>query len=79
VNEEDLYNALVNKKLRAAACDVFELEPPTRENKLLSLPGFSATPHIGGSTEEALYRTGLEVVKETISVLKGNSPQHPAI
>ncbi len=79
VNEDDLYDALVNKKIRAAACDVFQLEPPARDNKLLSLPGFCATPHIGGSTEEALYRTGLEVVRETISVLEGNSPQHPAI
>jgi D-3-phosphoglycerate dehydrogenase len=79
VNEDDLYDALASKKLRAAACDVFELEPPTSENKLLSLPGFSATPHIGGSTEEALYRTGMEVVSETISVLGGNSPKHPAI
>lgn len=79
VNEDDLYDALVNKKIRAAACDVFQNEPPTRENKLLALPGFCATPHIGGSTEEALYRTGMEVVRETISVLKGNAPKHPAI
>jgi D-3-phosphoglycerate dehydrogenase len=79
VNEDDLYDALVNKKLRAAACDVFTTEPPARDNKLLSLPGFCATPHIGGSTEEALYRTGMEVVRETISVLRGNPPQHPAI
>lgn len=79
VNEDDLYDAMVTKKLRAAACDVFRTEPPTRDNKLLSLANFSATPHIGGSTEEALYRTGMEVVRETISVLNGNRPQHPAI
>ncbi len=79
VNEDDLYDALVNKKIRAAACDVFAVEPPAKENKLLSLPGFCATPHIGGNTEEALYRTGIEVVRETISVLKGNAPKHPAI
>lgn len=80
VNEDDLYDALVNKKIRLAASDVFEVEPPTRDNnKLLSLPGFCATPHIGGSTEESLYRTGMDVVRETISVLNGNSPKHPAI
>ncbi len=79
VDEDDLYVALVNKKIRAAACDVFEIEPPTSDNKLLTLPGFCATPHIGGSTEEALYRTGMEVVRETISVLGGNAPRHPAI
>ncbi|MHC1760935.1 MAG: NAD(P)-dependent oxidoreductase [Negativicutes bacterium] len=79
VNEDDLFTALVGKKLKAAACDVFNQEPPTTENKLLTLSNFCATPHIGGSTEEALYRTGMEVVQETISVLNGNSPKHPAI
>lgn len=79
VNEDDLYAALVAKKLKAAACDVFLDEPPTTENKLLSLRNFCATPHIGGSTEESLYRTGMEVVQETISVLNGNAPKHPAI
>jgi len=79
VNEDDLFDALAGKKLKAAACDVFLLEPPTTENKLLTLSNFCATPHIGGSTEEALYRTGMEVVQETISVLKGNVPKHPAV
>lgn len=79
VNEDDLYAALVAKKLKAAACDVFLHEPPTTENKLLALRNFCATPHIGGSTEESLYRTGVEVVQETISVLNGNLPKHPAI
>lgn len=79
VNEDDLFHALVGKKVKAAACDVFLHEPPTTENKLLTLNNFCATPHIGGSTEEALYRTGMEVVQETISVLNGNLPKHPAI
>jgi D-3-phosphoglycerate dehydrogenase len=79
VNEDDLYDALAAKKLKAAACDVFLQEPPTIENKLLTLSNFCATPHIGGSTEESLYRTGMEVVLETISVLDGNAPKHPAI
>jgi D-3-phosphoglycerate dehydrogenase len=79
VDEDDLFHALIEKKIKAAACDVFLQEPPTTENKLLTLSNFCATPHIGGSTEEALYRTGIEVVQETLSVLNGNSPKHPAI
>ena len=54
ISEDDLYDALVSGKLKAAACDTFINEPPTAENKLLSLPNFIATPHIGGNTEEAL-------------------------
>lgn len=79
VNEDDLLKALVAKKIKAAASDVFLREPPTNENKLLALSNFCATPHIGGSTEEALYRTGMEVVQETINVLNGNLPKHPAV
>lgn len=79
INEDDLYEALVNKKLKAAACDAFVNEPPTSENsKLLSLENFIATPHIGGNTIEALYRAGKEVVVETLNVLAGKEPIHPA-
>lgn len=70
VNEEDLYNALVNHKLQAAASDAFVEEPPTNKNKLLSLENFSATPHIGGNTEEALFRAGEEVVDNVINILE---------
>lgn len=77
ISEDDLYDALVSGKLKAAACDTFIKEPPTAENKLLSLPNFSATPHLGGNTEEALQRAGTEVVEETLNVLAGKAPLHP--
>ena len=79
VNEDDLYDALVAKKLKGAALDVFEQEPPPAGHKLLTLDNFCATPHIGGSTEESLYRTGLEVVQETINVINGLPPKHPVV
>ncbi|MPW26118.1 3-phosphoglycerate dehydrogenase [Alkalibaculum sp. M08DMB] len=72
VNEDDLYNALRNKTLRAAACDAFVVEPPTNENKLLSLDNFVATPHIGANTIEALLRMGMDVVEDVKLVLHGN-------
>ena len=78
INEDDLYEALTSGKLRAAACDAFAAEPPTGENRLLSLPNFSATPHIGGTTEECLARVGMEIVTETLNVLAGKKPLHPA-
>lgn len=79
VNEDDLYEALVSGKLKAAACDTFVNEPPTIENRLLSLANFSATPHIGGNTEESLRRTGMEVVQETLNVLSGKEPLHAVV
>ena len=77
ISENDLYDALVTGKLKAAACDTFVQEPPTAENKLLSLSNFSATPHLGGNTEEALQKAGTEVVEETLNVLAGKAPIHP--
>ena len=77
IDEDDLYEALVSGKLKAAACDTFVKEPPTSENKLLSLSNFSATPHIGGNTVDSLMKTGTEIVDETLNVLAGKKPLHP--
>lgn len=80
VNEDDLYEALKNGRLRAAACDAFVQEPPTRENtRLYELDNFIGTPHIGACAEEALYRMGDEVVHEVIRVLDGAEPAHRVV
>lgn len=63
IDEKALYAALRSGKIAGAACDVFESEPPTEINPLLSLPNFIATPHIGAHTEEALYRVGMAVAE----------------
>ncbi len=57
VDEIALKSMLQNKKLAAAAFDVFLCEPP-QDNELLNLPNFLATPHIGGSAEEAILAMG---------------------
>lgn len=57
VNEAALKRMLQDKKLAAAAFDVFAVEPPV-DTELLSLSNFLATPHIGGSAEEAILAMG---------------------
>lgn len=79
VNEDDLYTALKNGDLRAAACDAFVQEPPNGTNKLMSLQNFCATPHIGANTEEALERMGMEVVQEILDILEGKNPVHRVV
>ena len=73
VNENDLYEALKAGKLRGAAFDVFATDPAPlpKDSPLLTLDNFSATPHIGGNTQEALYRTGMAVVQNVLDVLDG--------
>lgn len=69
VDENALYEALVTNKIKAAAMDVFEQQPITSDNPLLSLENFISTLHIGGSTEEALDRIGKISVDHIFEVL----------
>lgn len=57
VDEKALKNMLINGKLAAAALDVFGVEPP-QDFELLELPNFLVTPHIGGSSREAILAMG---------------------
>lgn len=57
VDEASLKRMLQEKRLAAAAFDVFAIEPP-EDPELLSLPNFLATPHIGGSAHEAILAMG---------------------
>lgn len=54
IDEKALCAALAAGKLRAAALDVFEDEPPAPESPLYTLENVVMTPHVGGSTAEAL-------------------------
>ena len=69
VDQEALYQALVSGKVRAAALDVFEEEPPTN-SKLLKLSNVIATPHIGAQTKEAQLKASIQIAKKVIDALE---------
>lgn len=69
VDEDALYEALVSGKIAAAGLDVFERQPPSTDNPLLTLDNFLAGMHVAGSTFEALERNGKAVVDSVFEVL----------
>lgn len=62
VDEDALYAALDSAHLGGAAMDVFAIEP-CNESPLLGLPNFFGTPHIGGSSREAILNMGRAAIE----------------
>jgi D-3-phosphoglycerate dehydrogenase len=77
VDEEALAEALRCGKVAAAACDVFEREPP-EGSPLLEMDNVIVTPHLGASTEEAQVKVALDVGRQIVEVLNGR-PAYSAV
>ena len=69
VNEEALFEAIKNGKVRIAAIDVYEAEP-AKQNKLFELDQVIATPHIGAQTKEGQTRAGVQIAELVRDALK---------
>jgi D-3-phosphoglycerate dehydrogenase len=73
VDEDALYNALRQRKLAGAACDVFSKEPP-EAGGLVALDNFIAAPHIGSATRQTAARMSLLAAENALAVLRGERP-----
>ncbi len=70
IDQEALREALASGKVGGAALDVFEKEPPSPDDPLLQMDTLVATPHIGGSTEEAQETVGLRLAQQIVEYLR---------
>lgn len=74
IDGEALLAALDRGHLRSVAIDVFPQEPPPEGGSsyaLMTHERVLATPHLGGSTHEALERIAIELARDVVHVLGG--------
>jgi len=68
INENALYEALINKKIDGAGIDAFEKEPYT--GPLINLENVILTPHMGSYAKESRYKQEYESIINLINSLK---------
>lgn len=74
IDEKALYRVLVEEKIRGAALDVLEEEPPDPANPLLGLKNVLITPHLGGKTREVPARAAGLLTEDIKRFLAGEKP-----
>ena len=61
IDEAILKEVLIDNKIAGVALDVFEIEPPI-DPTFAAMDNVLITPHIGGSTEEAILAMGMAAI-----------------
>ncbi len=76
VNEEALYQALLEGKIWGAGLDVFEQEPVPLDHPLLTLPNVVAVPHIGSASIQTRLKMAKLAAENLINGLYGKPVKH---
>ncbi len=69
INEEALYDALKNNKIKSAGLDVFEEEPPNENHPLFNLNNILLSPHNAALTLECRKRMSIESCENVYNFL----------
>jgi D-3-phosphoglycerate dehydrogenase len=75
VDEDALASALADGTLAGAGLDVFESEPPDPDHPLFEFENVLATPHVAGTTVEAMERMSLGAAENVRTVYEGRLPE----
>lgn len=76
VDEKALAQALASGHVRAAAIDVYEVEPIKADNPLLKLDSTVTTPHTAAETYEVYREVGIETARAILDVFAGKTPKN---
>ncbi|GAA0301878.1 2-hydroxyacid dehydrogenase [Halarchaeum salinum] len=76
VDEDALVAALDDDEIAGAALDVFREEPLPADHPFLSQDGVVLTPHVAGSTRDAVLEGPRIVATDIEAWLRGETPEH---
>ena len=71
IDEKELIKHLKNGHLGGAGLDVFEREPPEKDNPLFKLENVVATPHIAWNTVESQHHLAQGVIENIEKFISG--------
>ena len=75
VDEAALADAIRSGRLHGAGLDVLADEPMSATSPLAHLDRVILTPHVAGSTEDALRQTALQCAADVVDALAGRKPR----
>ena len=78
VVEEDLCQALKEKKIAGAGLDVFDPEPP-QNNRFAQMRNVVMSPHSASNTPETAHRIAKELIQAMECVTAGRLPEHNVV
>jgi phosphoglycerate dehydrogenase-like enzyme len=79
VDDDALAHALQSGRIRAAAVDVFDPEPPPADSLLLALDNVVLSPHMAGVTQESVMRIVAAALENIQRVARGQEPHDVVI
>lgn len=79
IDENALFEALKDGKIRGAALDVLSQQPPDPDHSLLTLPQLLITPHMGAHSDSATNAMGWAALENCLAVLRGEEPLHRVV
>jgi D-3-phosphoglycerate dehydrogenase / 2-oxoglutarate reductase len=79
VDQLALAEALQQKRIEGAACDVWEHEPVKLDHPLLECENFIGSPHVAGLSVEGNIDNRTKQAQEVVRVLQGQPPRNPVV
>jgi D-3-phosphoglycerate dehydrogenase len=75
VDEQALYEALKSNLIAGAAIDVYDPEPPLKDNPLFTLENILLSPHSAALTQECVIRMATGAAEGVVDLLTGKRPE----